>query len=62
MTQPQADFTELGDPEFLAERRHVREKLERMPAHHAARASLAELAEAMDDEFVKRAASAWKAS
>jgi hypothetical protein len=61
MEQPATDFTELDDPAFFEERRHVREKLERLPAHHAERASLAALARAMDDEFVKRAASAWHA-
>jgi hypothetical protein len=59
MQQPQTDYTKLDDPAFFEERRHVREKLERLPEHHVDRASLAELYDAMTDEFVKRAASAW---
>ena len=60
--QEQADFTELDDPEFLSERRRVREWLEGLPAGHADRAALARLYDAMTDEFTRRAASAWRAS
>jgi hypothetical protein len=56
------DYTQLDDPEFFEERRRVRDELERLPAHHADRATLAELDEAMTDEFTRRAASAWQAS
>jgi hypothetical protein len=56
------DYTQLDDPEFFEERRRVREQLEHLPAHHADRATLAELYEAMTDEFTRRAASAWRAS
>lgn len=56
------DYTKLDDPEFFEERRRVREELERLPEHHADRATLAALLEEMTDEFVKRAASAWQAS
>jgi hypothetical protein len=57
----QTDFTKLDDPEFFAERRHVREQLERLPEHHTDRDALAELYEQMTDELTKRAASAWQA-
>jgi hypothetical protein len=51
-----ADFTRLDDPEFLRERRHVRERLESLPEHHADRAALARLYDAMTEEFTRRAA------
>jgi hypothetical protein len=57
-----AGFSKLDDPEFFEERRRVRDELERLPAHHADRATLTELYEAMTDEFTRRAASAWQAS
>jgi hypothetical protein len=60
--QQQTDYTKLGDPEFFEERRHVREKLERLPEHHVDRASLANLYDAMTKEFEHRAASAWQQS
>ncbi|MGH3278250.1 MAG: hypothetical protein ACRDNW_03840 [Trebonia sp.] len=60
MHQPTTDFTKLADPEFFEERRHVREKLERLPEHHTDRASLADLYEAMTEEFTRRARSAWQ--
>jgi hypothetical protein len=62
MQQPTTDFTRLDDPQFFEERRHVREKLERLPEHHVDRASLADLYEAMTREFEQRAASAWQQS
>ena len=62
MQQPTTDYTKLGDPEFFEERRHVREKLERLPEHHVDRASLADLYEAMTRELEQRAASAWQQS
>jgi hypothetical protein len=52
------DFTQLNDPEFLAERRRVREELEHTP-EHAASAELAARYEALDDEFLRRASAAW---
>ncbi|MGH3171302.1 MAG: hypothetical protein ACRDN0_36235 [Trebonia sp.] len=58
----QTDFTKLDDPEFFAERRRLREQLERLPAQHIDRDALAELYEQMTDELTKRAASAWQAS
>jgi hypothetical protein len=50
------DLAELDDPEFLAERRRVREELERMPVGSdelAARLAL------LDEEFIRRARAAW---
>jgi hypothetical protein len=44
-----ADIRQLSDPDFLAERTRVRETIE------ALQERLAEL----DDEFIKRARSAW---
>ena len=55
------DYTQLDDPELFAERRHLREKLERLPAHHADRAGLVRQLDAMTEEFDRRARSAWQA-
>jgi hypothetical protein len=54
------DYTQLDDPEFFEERRHVREKLERLPEHHVDRATLTEVYNAMTEEFTRRARSAWQ--
>jgi hypothetical protein len=51
-----SDLAELDDPEFLAERRRVREELERLPVWSdelAARLAL------LDEEFIRRARAAW---
>jgi hypothetical protein len=48
------DFTRLGDPEFLAERRRVREELEHKPTME-----LTEQYERLDEEFLRRARIAW---
>jgi hypothetical protein len=54
------DFWELDDPEFLAERARVRDRLERTSTSHViTRAKLAGLFEAMNDEFDRRARAAW---
>ena len=50
------DLSQLGDPEFLAERRRVREALEHQPE---AIASLAPLYERLNQEFLRRARLAW---
>lgn len=50
------DLSQLGDPEFLAERRRVREALEHQPE---ANASLAPLYERLNEEFLRRARLAW---
>jgi len=56
------DFTKLDDPEFLAERRRVREELEHAPEHSADRDKLTEAYADLDAEFIRRARSAWQAS
>jgi len=55
----QADFRQLDDPEFLAERRRVREELERAPEQSPDRAKLAAHYAAMSAEFDRRASQAW---
>jgi len=62
MRQPTTDFTRLDDPQFFEERRHVREKLARLPEHHTERAALTDLYDAMTTEIDRRAASAWRQS
>jgi hypothetical protein len=51
-----ADPTQLDDPEFLAERRRVREELEHEPE---ASAELSARYEVLDEEFLRRARVAW---
>ena len=55
-----SDFTALDDPQFIQERRRVREQLERLPAGNAEHARLASLYNAMTQELDRRAASAWR--
>jgi hypothetical protein len=43
------EFTQLDDPEFLAERRRVRENLEALQARMIK----------FDDEFIRRAGAKW---
>ena len=45
----------MSDPDFLAERRRVREQLEHLPGQSLDRARLATLRAAMDEEFDRRA-------
>jgi hypothetical protein len=52
------EFSGLGDPEFLAERRRVRKELERVPPLERDPALVARFAR-LDEEFVRRAAAAW---
>ena len=49
------DFTKMSDPEFLAERRRVREQLEHVPDVSA---ELAALYQRLNDEFDRRASAA----
>jgi hypothetical protein len=51
-----ADPTQLDDPEFLAERRRVREELEHQPEVSA---ELSARYEVLDEEFLRRARVAW---
>ena len=52
------DFTKMTDPDFLAERRRVREVLERTPEQEVS-AALAERFEKLDEEFIRRARISW---
>jgi hypothetical protein len=52
------DFTKMTDPEFLAERRRVREELEHTPEAEVS-ATLTELFEKLNEEFLRRARIAW---
>jgi hypothetical protein len=58
----QADFRQLADPDFLAERRRVREALERATEQSNGRAGLAARYDAMNAEFDRRASRAWTAA
>jgi hypothetical protein len=59
MASEPADFTTLSDPDFLAERRRVREQLEHVPDQSPDRARLATLRAALDQEFDRRTRAAW---
>ena len=59
MTTEPPDFSTMTDPDFLAERRRVREQLEDLPDQSPDRARLARLYTAMDVEFDRRARAAW---
>jgi hypothetical protein len=52
----ETDYTQLDDPEFLAEHRRVREELERQPT---ASAELTTQYQQLSDEFLRRARIAW---
>jgi hypothetical protein len=56
MSEEQQDLSALDDPEFLAERRRVREELESTPD---ASDELSARSAALDDEFIRRARAAW---
>jgi hypothetical protein len=56
MSEEDSDFTTMTDPEFLAERRRVREQLEHLPE---ASADLTALYMRLNDEFDRRASAAW---
>jgi hypothetical protein len=52
-------ISQLDDPAFLEERRHVREALEHTPQDAVGRAELAALHDALTEEFERRARAAW---
>jgi hypothetical protein len=52
------DFTKLDDPQFLAERRRVRDEMD-STQDSAASPDLAARLEAMDEEFLRRARISW---
>jgi hypothetical protein len=56
--QAMSEFTEMDDPEFLAERRKVRDELERSPEDE----QLLRRYAAIDAEFLRRAGLAWAAA
>lgn len=58
MTSDDHDFTAMNDPEFLAERRRVREALERTPEQEAGSA-LADRFRELTEEFLRRARISW---
>ena len=52
------DFSAMSDPDFLAERRRVREQLEHTPQHELS-PELAARYQRLDEEFLRRASLAW---
>ena len=52
------DFTTMSDPEFLAERRRVREALADMPTHEVS-VALADRYHQLNEEFLRRARAMW---
>jgi hypothetical protein len=52
------EFTEMDDPEFLAERRRVRDQVERTPTDEQSPELLRRYQD-LDDEFIRRARLAW---
>jgi hypothetical protein len=52
------DITTMDDPQFLAERRRVREEVEHLPPHQVHAALTARHRE-LTDEFLRRARIAW---
>jgi hypothetical protein len=52
------DLTAMSDPEFLAERRRVREALEYVREHEIS-AALADRYQRLNEEFLRRARMTW---
>ena len=52
------DFTKMTDPDFLAERRRVREVLEHTPEHSVS-PEIKERYLRLDEEFLRRARISW---
>ena len=52
------DFSAMSDPDFLAERRRVREQLEHTSQHELS-PELAARYQRLDEEFLRRASLAW---
>jgi hypothetical protein len=59
VSEDDADFTRMDDPEFLDERARVRELLECLPLDHDDYGRLAARYRAMQEEFFRRASIAW---
>jgi hypothetical protein len=58
----EADFRQLADPDFLAERKRVRDALESAPEQSPGRDRLAARYDALSAEFDRRASRAWAAA
>jgi hypothetical protein len=52
------NYSAMSDPDFLAERRRVREELEHTPEHEV-NPELATRSQELDEEFLRRARVAW---
>jgi hypothetical protein len=52
------NYSAMSDPDFLAERRRVREELEHTPEHEVS-LELAARFQELDEEFLRRARIAW---
>lgn len=52
------DFALMSDPEFLAERKRIRDELEHVPEHEV-NLELTARYEQLNDEFLRRASLAW---
>jgi hypothetical protein len=52
------DFSAMSDPDFLAERRRIREELQHTPEHELS-PELTARYEKLDEEFLRRASRAW---
>jgi uncharacterized protein HemX len=52
------DITTMDDPQFIDERRRVREELDRLPAHETGDGLTARY-QKLNDEFLRRARIAW---
>ena len=59
MSSDEDDLTTMDDPDFLAERRRVREALEYTPEREV-RSALADRYWKLNEEFLRRARIAWK--
>ena len=55
------DLSKMTDPDFLAERRRVREELEYTPEQEVS-AALTDRFEKLNEEFLRRARIAWEGS
>jgi hypothetical protein len=55
MSEDDADFTRMDDPEFLDERARLRDQLECLPLDHDDYGRLAARYRAMQEEFFRRA-------
>ena len=52
------NYSAMSDPDFLAERRRVREELEHTPEHEVSLELVARF-QKLDEEFLRRARIAW---